>query len=68
MVSLRHFIGYVEKQPLLFKRTVAENIAYGENTENLNMKMIVEAAQKTNMHDFIISLPDVIINALENNL
>ena len=41
---------------LLF-RTLAENIAYGDNSKELSMEAITAAARKANIHQFISNLP-----------
>ena len=42
----------------LFKNKLkAENIAYGDNSRNVKLEEIVNAAMKANIHDFIINLP-----------
>ena len=56
---LRSQIGLVSQEPVLFDLSVAENIAYGDNTRELQMEEIIEAAKKANIHDFISSLPEV---------
>ena len=55
--SLRQNIGIVSQEPVLFNRTIAENIAYGDNERNVAMDEIVSAARKANVHTFIQSLP-----------
>ncbi len=54
--SLRQSIGLVQQDVFLFTGTVRDNIAYGrpDATED----EIVEAAQRANIHDFILSLPE----------
>jgi ABC-type transport system involved in Fe-S cluster assembly fused permease/ATPase subunit len=52
---LRSQIGVVEQQPILFNRTIAENIRLG--MENVTDDDIVEAAKQANAHDFITLLP-----------
>ncbi|MCB9806184.1 ABC transporter ATP-binding protein [Candidatus Nomurabacteria bacterium] len=54
--SLRESIGIVPQEPLLFHRSVRENIAYG----NLDAsdKEIEEAAKLAQAHSFIQTLPD----------
>ncbi|MGN0034868.1 MAG: ABC transporter ATP-binding protein, partial [Coriobacteriales bacterium] len=54
-VSLRRQIAFVPQEPLLFHRTVRENIAYSrpDATED----EIVEAAEKANALEFIERLP-----------
>jgi ATP-binding cassette, subfamily B, bacterial len=54
--SLRDVITYVPQEPLLFHRTLKENICYGR--PSATTKQIIEAAKKANAHDFITSLPD----------
>jgi len=53
--SLRKQISYVPQEPLLFHRTIKENIAYG-NTK-VTQKRIEEAAKLAYAHDFISKLP-----------
>lgn len=39
--------------------TLRENIAYGDNTREVSMDEIIEAARLANAHDFINAFPDV---------
>jgi len=52
--SLRRSIGYVPQEPLLFHRTVKENIAYGR--PNATMQEIRQAAKSAQAHEFIQAL------------
>ena len=56
---LRSQIGIVFQEPILFDKTIEENIAYGENSRVVSTEEIIEAAKKANIHDFIINLPEV---------
>lgn len=49
----------VQQEPVLFDRTLAENIAYGDNNRKITMHEIVAAAKAANIHSFIVSLPKV---------
>ncbi len=53
--SLRNQIAIVQQEPILFHRTLAENIAYAR--PGASRAEIVEAARQANAHDFIMSLP-----------
>lgn len=53
--SLREQISVVLQDPLLLRRTVRENIAYGRPEASL--EEIVEAAAAAQAHDFIAGLP-----------
>ncbi|XP_060086046.1 ATP-dependent translocase ABCB1-like [Ylistrum balloti] len=55
---LREQIGIVSQEPILFDCSIAENIAYGDNTREIPMDEIIAAARKANVHEFISSLPD----------
>lgn len=57
LVDFRQSIGFVQQEPILFDRTIGENIAYGNNVTPPNMDEIVEAAKQANIHNFITSLP-----------
>ncbi|XP_054457027.1 ATP-binding cassette sub-family B member 9 [Anoplopoma fimbria] len=48
-------IGLVGQEPVLFARTVEENITYG--LTDIPMEAVVQAATKANAHDFITALP-----------
>lgn len=52
-------MGIVSQEPVLFDATIAENIAYGDNSRHVSMDEIVEAAKKANIHEFIANLPQV---------
>ena len=54
--SLRHSIGVVLQDTLLFQASIADNIAYG--VEQATREQIVKAAQEANAHEFIAELPD----------
>lgn len=54
--SLRKSIAYVPQEPLLFHRTLKENIAYGN--ESATLRQIRQAAKQANALEFIESLPD----------
>ncbi|XP_044766755.1 ATP-dependent translocase ABCB1-like [Coccinella septempunctata] len=54
---LRSHFGIVSQEPNLFDRTIAENIAYGNNQRSVPMSEIIEAAKNANIHNFVISLP-----------
>ncbi|XP_009887262.1 PREDICTED: multidrug resistance protein 1 [Charadrius vociferus] len=55
---LRAQIGIVSQEPILFDCTIAENIAYGDNSRQVSHQEIVNAAKEANIHSFIESLPD----------
>ena len=53
--SLRAQIAIVQQEPILFHRSLAENIAYGR--PGARMAEIERAAKLANAHDFIARLP-----------
>ena len=53
--SLRAQIAIVQQEPILFHRTLAENIAYAR--PGASRAEIEEAARQANAHDFIVGLP-----------
>jgi ABC-type multidrug transport system fused ATPase/permease subunit len=57
VVALRSQMAIVSQEPALFDRTMADNIAYGDNSRSVEMSEIIEAARSANIHDFIASLP-----------
>jgi ATP-binding cassette subfamily B protein len=54
--SLRQSISYVPQEPMLFHRTLRENIAYGKS--NATDAQIIKAAKLANAYDFIKKLPN----------
>nr|AAO20902.1 Mdr2 [Takifugu rubripes] len=56
---LRSQIGIVSQEPVLFDCSLAENIAYGDNSRSVSMDEIVAAAKAANIHSFIEGLPQV---------
>jgi len=53
--SLRSQIAIVQQDPVLFHRSLAENIAYGR--PGASLAAIEQAARLANAHDFILRLP-----------
>jgi len=54
--DLRRNISYVPQDPILFHRSLRENIAYGKS--DATEAEIVDAAKAANAHEFITSLPE----------
>jgi ATP-binding cassette subfamily B protein len=52
--DLRKHIAYVSQEPLLFHRTISENIAYGDHTAG--KEAIETAAKMASAHSFITTL------------
>ncbi|OWF55459.1 Multidrug resistance protein 1 [Mizuhopecten yessoensis] len=61
---LRSQVGIVSQEPILFDSSIAENIAYGDNSRVVGMDEIISAARSANIHQFIDSLP----NGYETNV
>jgi ATP-binding cassette subfamily B protein len=53
--SLRSQIAIVQQDPILFHRSLAENIAYGR--PGASMAAVEQAARLANAHEFILRLP-----------
>lgn len=54
--SLRRQIGIVPQETIMFSGTIAQNIAFGQ--DSFEMKAVEEAAKIANAHQFISSLRD----------
>ncbi len=54
--DLRRAIAYVPQEPVLFHRSIKENISYGR--PNASDAEIIAVAKKSFAHDFIKALPD----------
>uniref|UniRef100_A0A3B5MUS2 Bile salt export pump n=1 Tax=Xiphophorus couchianus TaxID=32473 RepID=A0A3B5MUS2_9TELE len=57
---LRSKIGIVSQEPVLFDCSIAENIKYGDNLREIGMNEVISAANKAQLHDFVMSLPEVL--------
>ncbi|XP_037948708.1 ATP-dependent translocase ABCB1-like isoform X1 [Teleopsis dalmanni] len=55
--NLRRQLGIVSQEPILFDRSISENIAYGDNTRIVEEQEIIAVAKKANIHNFVASLP-----------
>lgn len=53
--SLREAIGFVPQEPILFHRSLMENIRYGRRSAS--DAEVIEAAKKAHCHEFIDKLP-----------
>jgi len=56
---LRDHIGVVSQEPVLFAKSIAENIRYGR--DGVTQQDIEKAAVDANAHNFIMELPEVCI-------
>jgi ATP-binding cassette subfamily B protein len=54
--DLRRNISYVPQEPILFHRTIRENIAYAKS--NATEEEILESAKRAHAHEFILNLPN----------
>ncbi|XP_076869033.1 ATP-dependent translocase ABCB1 isoform X1 [Brachyhypopomus gauderio] len=54
---LRSQIGIVSQEPVLFDCSLAENIAYGDNSRRVEPQEVEQAARAANIHSFIEGLP-----------
>jgi ATP-binding cassette subfamily B protein len=54
--SLHEAISFVPQEPILFNRTILENISYGK--PGARFEEVVDAAKKAFAHEFIQELPD----------
>lgn len=52
--DLRSTISYVPQEPILFHRTIRENIAYAR--PDASVEEIIESAKSAHAHDFIVGL------------
>ncbi|MBI2979633.1 MAG: ABC transporter ATP-binding protein [Chloroflexi bacterium] len=56
LASLRRHVGIVQQDTFLFSATIRENISYGRPKAITDE--IIHATKATQLHDFIMSLPD----------
>jgi ATP-binding cassette subfamily B protein len=63
-LSLRSRIAIVQQDPVLFHRSLADNIAYGR--PGSSMAAIEQAARLANAHDFITRLPKGLWHAVRS--
>lgn len=55
--NLRSKLSIVSQEPVLFDKTIAENIAYGDNSRIVPIDEIIAAAKVANVHNFVSQLP-----------
>ena len=58
--SMRTNIGVVSQEPILFDMTIGENISFGA-VQEVTSEDIENAARNANAHDFICTLPQVLM-------
>merc|ERR1719350_2447824 len=56
--DVRSKLGIVSQEPVLFNRSIAENIQYGDNRREASIEEIIAAAKKSNIHSFVAALPE----------
>lgn len=55
-LRLREYISFIQQEPILFSRTIRENIAYGRDKVEENE--IIEASKGAHSHEFIKNLEE----------
>jgi len=55
---VRSKLGIVSQEPVLFDRSIADNIRYGDNEREVSMEEVIAAARKANIHSFVAALPE----------
>jgi len=55
---LRTQIGFVEQEPILFSRSIKDNIAYGVINRIVSQEQIEDAAKIAAIHEIILSFPN----------
>ena len=56
--AFRSKLGIVSQEPVLFDRSIKENIEYGDNEREVSMDEVISAARKANIHEFVAALPE----------
>ena len=56
MSYYRNLIGFVQQEPMMFRDTIFNNIAYGST--NTKVEQVLYAAEVANAHGFISKMPD----------
>ena len=62
---LRQHVGVVSQEPILFADTIGKNISCGFEGE-VSQRQIEEAAKNANAHQFIMDLPMVLCQYIQN--
>lgn len=57
VMNIRHHIGVVSQEPVLFNMTIRQNLLMGVDYE-ASREEIIEACKQANCHTFISQLPD----------
>jgi ABC-type bacteriocin/lantibiotic exporter with double-glycine peptidase domain len=56
-MSMRRNIGYIPQNIYLADDTIAKNIAFGKEKEEIDYELVYKVAKIANVHDFIQTLP-----------
>ena len=57
MKNIRSQMAFVSQDAVLFDMSIGENIKYGDLTREISDEEMINAAQRANIHDFILKLP-----------
>lgn len=57
MKKIRSQMALVSQDAVLFDMSIGENIKYGDLTREISDEEMINAAQRANIHDFILKLP-----------
>lgn len=65
--ALRKIIGFVDQQTFILDASIAENIAYGTDREQIDRTRVIEALKKAQLWDFVESMPQGIDSHVGEN-
>jgi len=51
-------MALVSQEAILFDISIRDNIKYGDLTRDISEEEIILAAQRANIHDFVLTLPE----------
>ena len=57
--KVRSQMALVSQEAVLFDISISDNIKYGDLTREISEEEVILAAQRANIHDFILTLPEV---------
>lgn len=65
--ALRHTIGYVDQQPYIFEASIKQNVAFGIEEQDIDVRLVQKALEQAELWDVVCSFDEGLNSSVGEN-